>query len=364
MTISLSGRVDLGRFRLDVSVATRPGEVVALVGPNGCGKSTILNVVAGLLRLSSGSLRFGDQVVDDPANRIWVPPFRRRVGFVFQHLQLFPHLDVADNVAYGLRRRGVDRTAARETARAWLERMGIAELAGARPTTLSGGQAQRVALARALAIDPDVLLLDEPMSALDAEARMAVRTELRQHLDDFDGLTLLVAHDLLDIVGLADRVVVIENGHVAQDTTPADLLRHPRSSHAAALAGVNLITGHRRSGGIDLGGGVSLPGPAGGDGPVDLVFAPSAVHVTPYDQRPPDDAWPTTLAGVEAVGDHARARLGPPLALQARIPVAQLQNGFQRDTRVWARIDPSAVAAYPIGPAPEPGPDGDTRPTT
>ncbi len=358
MTIALSGQVDLGRFRLDVSMATEPGQVVALVGPNGGGKSSILNVVAGLLRLSGGSLRLGDQVVDEPGRRIWVPPFRRRVGFVFQHLHLFPHLDTADNVAYGLRRRGLDRAAARRVALDWLERLDIADLGSAPPQTLSGGQAQRVALARALAIDPDVLLLDEPTSALDAEARLAVRTELRQHLDAFDGLTLLVAHDLLDIVGLADRVVVVENGTVAQDTTPSDLLHHPRSSHAAALAGVNLVTGRRRAGRLEFGSGVLVRGPDGPDGPVDVVFAPSAVHVTPSAQERPDGAWPTTLAGVEAVGDHARARLGPPLPLQARIPIEYLQDGVQRDTRVWAHIDPAAVSVYPVPAAARPDPPG------
>jgi molybdate transport system ATP-binding protein len=214
-----------------------------------------------------------------------------------------------------------------------------------------------VAIVRALVTDPEILLLDEPMSALDAEARMSVRMELRQHLADFAGLTLLVAHDLLDIVGLADRVVIIEEGIVVEATTPKDLSR-PRTAHAAALAGVNLVPGVRRGGRIDLGSGVHLVEPSGDDGPVDLVFAPSAVHLTPFDQPRPDGAWPSTLTGVEAVGDHARAHLGPPLPLHARLPVEQLQDGLQRDTRVWVGIDLSNVSVHPGRSA-----AGDPRPS-
>jgi molybdate transport system ATP-binding protein len=198
-----------GGFHLDVQVNAEAGEVLALLGPNGAGKTTALRSLAGLTPLSGGRVLLDQEVLEDPAARRWTPPERRQVGVVFQEYLLFPHLSVLDNVAFGPRSRGQSTRAARERARTLLADMGLDQYAAARPRTLSGGQAQRVALARALAADPRLLLLDEPLAALDAHTRLDTRAQLRRHLADFTGATLLVTHDPLDAMVLADRILII-----------------------------------------------------------------------------------------------------------------------------------------------------------
>ena len=359
MSLVLRGQVTFDRFTLDVDLQAAAGEVVALVGPNGSGKSTTLAALAGLRQLDGGRLELDGTVLDEPASGRWVPPHARRIGLVFQHFELFPHLSVLDNVAYGPRRRGLDRRSARARARQWLDRLEVADLSSARPTTLSGGQAQRVALARALAGEPQALLLDEPMSALDAESKMSVRRQLRRLLTDFGGVTLVVTHDLLDVLGLADRVVVLDAGRVAQDDTPEQLRRHPRTRHAAARTGRTLLPGHARGDRVDLGHGIAVTTPQQHDttpqqhdGPVHLVCPPRAVRLAPRSQERPPDAWETTLAGVEAIGDHARAALGPPLPLMARIRLEDLAADRALDASVWVWLDPTEVDVHPDGPLP------------
>jgi molybdate transport system ATP-binding protein len=205
--------VELDRFTLDVVLAAAPGEVVAVVGPNGAGKTTLLRALAGLLPLGPPSrVELDGTVLDEPAAGRHVPPHHRPLGFVFQDLRLFEHLDARDNVAFGLRCRGARRAAARQRAHAWLDRLGVGDHASARPAQLSRGQAQRVALARALVTEPAVLLLDEPLAAVDLTARGQVRTELRRHLDAVEGITLLVTHDPLDAETLADRTLHLHDG--------------------------------------------------------------------------------------------------------------------------------------------------------
>ncbi|GGK01619.1 hypothetical protein GCM10010123_34360 [Pilimelia anulata] len=196
-----------GDLVLDLDLAAAAGEVVALVGPNGAGKTTALRALAGLHRPDRGTIRLGGRTLDDPAAGVHVPPHRRRVGLVFQDYLLFRHLSVRENVAFGPRCAGAGRAAARRAADAWLDRLHLAAHARHRPDRLSGGQAQRVALARALAAAPDLLLLDEPLSALDAQLRPAIRAELRPHLRAHSGPTILVTHDAADADALADRVV-------------------------------------------------------------------------------------------------------------------------------------------------------------
>lgn len=353
MSLVLHGQVAFDRFRLEVDLRAAGGEVVALVGPNGSGKSTTLAAVAGLQRLGAGCLELDGRVLDEPGAGRWIPPHARRIGYVFQHLELFAHLSTLDNVAYGLRRHGLDKHAARARAREWLDRLDLTDLAAARPRTLSGGQAQRVALARALAFEPRALLLDEPMSALDAESRMNVRTRLRRLVKDFDGVALLVTHDLLDVLGLADRVVVLDAGRIAQDTTPQQLRRHPRTRHAAAMSGRNLVPGRARGRQVDLGHGITVTTADRHEGLVDLVFPPRAVRLAPRHHRRPPQAWETTIAGVEAVGDHARAVLGPPLPVMARIRLDDLATEPATDAEVWAWLDPDRVDVHPAGVAHE-----------
>ncbi|TXK18574.1 sulfate/molybdate ABC transporter ATP-binding protein [Homoserinibacter sp. GY 40078] len=235
----LEARLTLERpgFRLELAVEVARGETVALLGPNGAGKSTAIAVLSGLLAPTPGRVVLGGRVLDDTAARVHVDPARRRVGVVFQDLQLFPHLSVRDNVAFAAWVGSRSRRRGRMRAQEWIERFSLEALADARPRELSGGQAQRVALARALASEPDALLLDEPMSALDVEARADARAELAEHLRGFDGPTVLVTHDLADAEALAGRALVLEGGRVTQAATLAELRAAPATPYVARLVG-------------------------------------------------------------------------------------------------------------------------------
>ncbi len=239
--LHFEGTVRRGGFELDVAFEVRPGEVLGVLGPNGAGKSTLLRAVAGLEELSTGAVGVGVHAWQQPG--LFVPAEQRRAGVVFQDYRLFPHLDVRDNVGFASRSAGSGRAASRAHAQEWLDRLGLAGLAHRKPHQLSGGQAQRVALARALALEPEVLLLDEPMAALDAGARIDVRTFLRAHLADFAGPVVLVTHDPLEAMVLADRLMVLEAGRLVQQGTPAEVARRPASPYVARLVGLNLWTG-------------------------------------------------------------------------------------------------------------------------
>ena len=208
-----------GGFELDLDLHVEPGRVLALLGPNGAGKSTALAAIAGLVT-STGSITVGDRALDH------LPVEHRRIGFVFQDYLLFPHLTVLDNVAFG---------ATRETALDWLRRFDLLDLARVRPPQLSGGQAQRVALARALATSPDLLLLDEPLAALDVSIRDAIRDELASHLRSLQIPTIVVTHDFEDVVALADDVIVIENGVATQRATVRELVQSPATPYVERL---------------------------------------------------------------------------------------------------------------------------------
>ena len=213
------------RPSLDVTVdlAIAPGRTLALVGPNGAGKSTVIAAIAGLIGLESGRIAIDGRVVADAASGLDMPTPERRVGVVFQDYLLFAHLTVRDNVAFAARVRGGGKDAARRAAEPYLERFGLSDLADRHPGSLSGGQAQRVALARALAAEPDVLLLDEPMAALDVELRADVRADLARHIRSFSGATLLVTHSLADVEAVADSVAVIESGRISERGTLGEL---------------------------------------------------------------------------------------------------------------------------------------------
>src|SRR2546421_1217642 len=226
MSLAAKLVVQQGNFRLDAAFEVADGEVVALLGPNGAGKSTALRVLAGLLPAAG-------TVVVDGQDLTGVPVERRRIGLVFQDYLLFPHLSTVDNVAFGLRCQGRGRAAAHRPALEWLARMALTEHARARPATLSGGQAQRVALARALAVQPRLLLLDEPLAALDAGTRLTIRAGLRNHLSGFAGATVLVTHDPLDAMVLADRIVVLEAGRAVPTRTPHAVTPPPRADYRA-----------------------------------------------------------------------------------------------------------------------------------
>ncbi|MFI9507509.1 sulfate/molybdate ABC transporter ATP-binding protein [Nocardia sp. NPDC052566] len=234
---------------LDVEIEVAAGEVLAVLGPNGAGKSTLLEIVSGLVVPDAGRVRLGARTLTDTAKSVVVPPHRRGISLLAQDSLLFPHLTVAQNVAFGPRSRGARAAAARTIARDWLAAVDATEFAERKPGQLSGGQAQRVALARALAVDPHLLLLDEPMAALDVAVAPAMRALLRRVLRDHSPTdtrtrsAILVTHDIIDALTLADRLVVIESGRVVESGPVATVLARPRSSFAARIAGVNLIVG-------------------------------------------------------------------------------------------------------------------------
>lgn len=245
-TAGLTLRAVVAERGLDVTLSVAPGEVLAVLGPNGAGKSTLLHVIAGLLRPDEGLLRAGDRVLTDTRAGVQVPTCDRRVGLLLQDPLLFPHLSVAANVAFGSphrRRLDLRRKHTRTLAAPWLRAVDAEELAERRPRRLSGGQAQRVAIARALAAEPEVLLLDEPFAGLDVGAASAVRTVLHDVLGKAGRSTVLVTHDLLDVFALADRVLVLESGRVAEVGRAADVLAAPRSRFGAQIAGFNLVAG-------------------------------------------------------------------------------------------------------------------------
>ncbi|PRP96448.1 sulfate/molybdate ABC transporter ATP-binding protein [Enhygromyxa salina] len=235
MTLRADLHLTLGEFTLDLAFSAPEGEVLAVVGQNGAGKSTVLAAIAGLIPLQRGEIVLDGHLLERVATGIRLPPQARRVGVLFQGLALFEHLSALDNVAYGLRARGLDKRSARARAHTWLERFGIDELAQRRPRELSGGQAQRVALARALICEPQALLLDEPLVALDAQTRLEVREVLRETLGAFAGVSLLVTHELDDAVALADHLLVLDAGKLAQEGSPEQVIRAPATAHLRAM---------------------------------------------------------------------------------------------------------------------------------
>lgn len=263
----LAARVAVGRrgdFRLDVAVDAAPGETVAIMGPSGAGKSTLLAAIAGLVRIDDGAVSVDDRVVADA--RRHVPPAERGIVLLGQEPRLFPHLSARENVAFGPRARGVARDEARRDADEWMRRVGLPGMGDHRPAELSGGQQQRVALARALAVEPEVLLLDEPFTALDPETAGDLRALLHEQLNATGSTALIVTHDAIDAAALARRLVLVEDGVVTQQGPVADVLSLPATRFAAALAGTNRLVG------VADGGGFA---PAGGDGRMRLVAADS-----------------------------------------------------------------------------------------
>ncbi|MDN3241873.1 ABC transporter ATP-binding protein [Glycomyces tritici] len=419
--------VDRGGFRLDLRLHVAPGETVALLGPNGAGKTTALRALAGLEQLSDGHIALNGEVLDRPGSQPgrmraarsgsqidgppndnpdtgvrqpfsdafeqgradgvaggrrgdrWVPPEERRIGVVFQDYLLFPHLTAADNIAFGPRRRGLGRAESRAIAAEWLERVGLQEFGKRRPKQLSGGQAQRVALARALASEPALLLLDEPLAALDARTRLDTRAELHRHLTGHTGPAIVVTHDPVDALMLADRLVVVEDGRAVQEGDAESVTARPRTDYIARLVGLNLYRGVAEGNQVVLDGGLSVAaaaGPGRGDdgsgpatavaagpaegpmvlvaadplsGPAFAAFPPSAVAL--YPERPegsPRNTWRATVSGVHRHGDNVRVQLDGPLKAAADVtPAAAAQLRLEPGRGVWATVKASEIRTYP-----------------
>jgi molybdate transport system ATP-binding protein len=349
MSLQALVQLTLGSLHLDVEIEVASGELVVLLGPNGAGKTTLLRALAGLVPLDGGRVGLDGAVLDDVDARVRVPTERRPIGFVFQDYLLFPHLSALENVAFGLRARGVPKAAARRRAAAWLERVGLAEHARSRPRGLSGGQAQRVALARAMVADPRLLLLDEPLAALDAATRGEVRRDLRRHLASFDGTRLLVTHDPLEAMTMADRLVVLEHGRVTQTGTAAEVSGRPRSRYVAELVGVNLYRGKALGTTVELDGGGTL---VAADEHYGEVFAAVHPHAVALHRREPEgtprNVWSGTAENLEVVGDRVRVRVGGQVPVVAEVtPAAASELGLADAGRVWASVKATEVRVYP-----------------
>jgi molybdate transport system ATP-binding protein len=354
--LRVEAQTRLGALALDVALEVGPGECLALAGPSGAGKTSLLRVAAGLLRPERGLVEAAGEIWLDTSRGLDVPPERRRCGYLFQEYALFPHLTAWQNVAYPLR--GVPRRERRERALGLLERFGMSELADARPRTLSGGERQRVALARVLARDPGVLLLDEPLSALDARTRAVAARELASVLSGVDTPALLVTHDFAEAAQLGDRVGVVDAGRVIQEGTPSELAAAPRSAFVADFTGAVVLTGVARGGAnglthVELDGGGEVTSTDHGEGVVAVSVYPWEIAIEPATATAAPGSTQNHLAAevlsVTRIGNRVRLGLAGPQPLAAEITgVSADQLGLRAGTRVIASWKASATRLVAI----------------
>ncbi len=330
--LSVKARTTVGALRLEVEMKVEPGECLALAGPSGAGKTSVLRLAAGLLRPAHGRVEAGGETWLDTARGIDVPAERRRCGYVFQDYALFPHLSAWQNVAYPLR--GVGRRERRSRALELLDRLGLRERAEARPSGLSGGERQRVALARALARRPDVLLLDEPLSALDARTRAGATRELARVLRATEAPALLVTHDFTEAAQLGDRVGVIDAGRIVQEGTPTELAAAPRSAFVADFTGAVVLAGVARPGPdgltlVDLDGGGRVTSVDTGEGEVAVSVYPWEIALEPYGAAHPGSAQnhvPAEVVSLTEVGNRVRVGLAASQPLAAEVTVTSVRE--------------------------------------
>ena len=332
---------------LDVRLTAEPGDVIAVIGPNGAGKSTLARALAGIEPIDDGQVICDGETWEAPGGRR-VDAQRRRVGMVFQEGLLFPHLSALRNVAYGPRSRGAGRRTAESSARAWLARLGVEDLADRRPGQLSGGQAQRVAIARALATEPRLVLLDEPLSALDVGVAMALRIELTRHLAAHHGVSVLVTHDALDAMTVANRVLVIDDGRVAQDGTPAEVAQRPATDHVARLVGLNVLRGSSSGTSIRLARGSTLVSSTPARGDVSACFTPSAVTLTLAEPTgSARNRWQGAVTSVAPHGSAVRVHVDAVGGLIADVtPASAAQLGLVPGAPVWATVKATEISVY------------------
>ncbi len=342
-------------FTLEVRLDVPAGLTVAVLGPNGAGKSTLVGAVAGLIPISKGQIIGGGEVWERPSEGVRLAPRARSIGVMFQGLLLFPALSALDNVAFGLRAQGVGRSEARRRAADHLARFNVADLAAQRPSELSGGQAQRVALARAIAVEPAVLLLDEPMSALDVANRTEARRTLRRALADFEGAKVIITHDPFEAMALADRLVILEEGRVTQEGSGSDLLRRPRSHYVASLAGINLLEGEVESPGrlmLSTGRGwLVIPPEAATAG--ELVLATIPPQAVTLSMAPPASSARNVFAGnvdaIEIFGERARVSLETTPRLTAEVTLAAVAElRITQGAAAWASVKATQIEVYPV----------------
>jgi molybdate transport system ATP-binding protein len=340
----------LGAFDLDLQIEVAAGSCTALAGPSGAGKTSALRIAAGLLRPDRGRVACGDATWLDTAAGIDLPPEHRGVGFVFQDYALFPNLSAWRNVAYGM---DAPRGERRAPALELLDRFGMAPLADARPGTLSGGERQRVALARALARNPRALLLDEPLTALDARTRASARRELGSVIAAADVPVLIVTHDFEEAAVLADQIAIVDGGRVLQVGTASELSASPGSAFVAELTGAVVMSGTARAEGgltaVDLDGGGRVTSTDGGSGPVSVSVHPWEVTLEPRASEQAGSArnrLPVTVVSVARFGNRVRVGLeGPqPMVADLTEPAARSLAPGTELTAVWKATATRIVA--------------------
>ena len=341
--LSVETRTTLGALALEVEVAVEPGECLALAGPSGAGKTSLLRVAAGLLRPAHGRVEANGETWLDTARGVDVPAERRRCGYVFQDYALFPHLSAWQNVAYPLHRLG--RRERRSRALELLERLGVGERAEARPSSLSGGERQRVALARAIARRPGVLLLDEPLSALDARTRAGAARELADVLRATEAPALLVTHDFTEAAQLGDRVGIIDAGRIVQEGTPSELAAAPRSAFVADFTGAVVLTGTAMAGAdglthVELDGGGEVVSTDIAEGLVAVSVYPWEIAIEPANEEAHGSAQnrlAVEVLSMTTIGNRVRLGLAGPQPLAAEItqPAAE-QLGLRAGAKVTA----------------------------
>jgi molybdate transport system ATP-binding protein len=349
VTLDAHVQVQLGSLDLDVRLTVADDETLAVLGPNGAGKSTLLRAIAGLIPLDRGHVTIDGTIVDEPAADHYVVPEQRSVGVVFQDYLLFPHVSVLENVAFGLRSRGASKAESRRRAQTWLERVDLADRARAKPRSLSGGQQQRVALARALVTEPRLLLLDEPLAALDVGTRTELRRALRSELLRFPGARVIVTHELLDAVALADRIVVLEGGRAAQEGPVSEVAARPRSRYVADLVGINLLrgVGHDRVVELRTGGAVVTADAVAGE--VYVAIHPHSVTVS---RAAPEgsarNVWRGRVNGSDLLGDRVRLHIDGPTPLVAEVTAAAVgELGLHDGVEMWASVKATDLEIYP-----------------
>ena len=364
-------RVSRGQFTLDMSLSVAPGEVLAVLGPNGSGKSTLLATLAGLIRPDAGTVTVaGDTLTrrsGDPRRHragvsikypkdVAVPPSHRHIGLLRQEPLLFPHLSAVENIAFGQRSSGIRKAVALEDAQRWLLAVGLEEYGHNKPAQLSGGQQQRIAIARALAVRPRVLLLDEPMAALDVQTAVRTRRLLHEQLAANGTTAVLVTHDVLDAIVLADRVAVLQDGYVVDVGEKSRVLRRPRNQFIAALAGLNLVHGSvDATGRLTSSTGHSFAGLTEGGVPyaagtaASAVFSPSDVHVDTAEPAVDSNVnrWASRIAALEPATNGIRVRIADDDNLVAHLaPVRVAELELAEGQPIWLSIAASRVELH------------------
>ncbi|MEZ5175619.1 MAG: ABC transporter ATP-binding protein [Acidimicrobiia bacterium] len=334
-----------GGFVLDAAFAIPPGGILAMVGPNGAGKSTIVSALCGLIPLDRGSIRLGGRVLADHGTGASVAVHDRRIGVMFQDDTLFPHLTVRRNIEFGLRATGQEPAVTAEMGERWLERLDLAAHAERLPGELSGGEARRVALARAVATNPDLLILDEPLTSLDITTRTTVRRAVAEFLESFEGPSLVITHEPADAFMLADSICIVEGGRIVQTGTAAEIRLRPGTPYAADLVGVNMFAGSADGGTVVVGEYLLSIPDRDLAGAVTVTIHPRAIALHRTEpEGSPRNTWATAVVHLEDLGDTARIETGLPLPVTAEVTTESVRSlGLAIGVPVWVSVKATEI---------------------